>query len=150
MPKKKKEEKETNNKQKVLLIVSIICIIGVILCVILILNNKNKTEEFKIDGLDIVEKEDLLKDTNVDTLLVTDQVLYKQEGTYKFSAIVNNKTDSDYYVKNLYVTFTVNNTEKKILVAKDTNIKANDIKTINISFDNVMKDVTKIEYSIEK
>lgn len=152
MPKKKEKETNTNdNKRIVLIVIAVIAFIGAIIFAIMTINKSNKkAEEFKIDGIDIIKNKDILKDTKVDTLDITNQVLYNKNDSSSFSAIINNNNDTDYYIKELYVVFNIGEEKKKILVTRDTTIKANDKKVIDISFDSDMLNVTKIDYMIEK
>ena len=149
MPKKK--EKENNNKKQIILIiVSIIALIGTILFIIMTVKGKKEPEEFKIDGIDIIKNKEIVKDTKVDSLDITDQILYNKDGISTFNGVINNNTNEDFYVKNLYVVFTTNKEEEKLLILTDTTIKANDIRIIDVSFDKDMLDITKIDYIIEK
>lgn len=149
---KKNTKKELNIDYKKIILISIIvlAISGTITFLVLTFNNNEEKEEFKIEGIDIASNKDILKDTKVDTLEVTNQVLYNRDNMSNYSAIIKNDNTTDYNIKSLYVVFTVNDETIKMLATEDSTIKANNQKIINISFDKDILSTTKIEFIIEK
>ena len=127
-----KNDKMTKNKKQIILItISVIAIIGTIIFGIKIIKDKPKNEEFKIDGIDIIKKDNLLKDTKVDSLDITNQVLYNINEMTTYSAIIENNTDSDFYVKELYINLNIGEEEKKILIVKNETVKSKDKKDLS-------------------
>lgn len=149
---KKNTKKELNIDYKKIILISIIvlAISGTITFLVLTFNNNEEKEEFKIEGIDIASNKDILKDTKVDTLEVTNQVLYNRDNMSNYSAIIKNDNTTDYNIKSLYVVFTVNDEIIKMLATEDSTIKANNQKIINISFDKDILSTTKIEFIMEK
>ena len=149
---KKNTKKELNIDYKKIILISIIvlAISGTITFLVLTFNNNEEKEEFKIEGIDIASNKDILKDTKVDTLEVTNQVLYNRDNMSNYSAIIKNDNTTDYNIKRLYVVFTVNDETIKMLATEDSTIKANNQKIINISFDKDILSTTKIEFIMEK
>lgn len=149
---KKNTKKELNIDYKKIILISIIvlAISGTITFLVLTFNNNEEKEEFKIEGIDIASNKDILKDTKVDTLEVTNQVLYNRDNMSNYSAIIKNDNTTDYNIKSLYVVFTVNDETIKMLATEDSTIKANNQKIINISFDKDILSTTKIEFIMEK
>lgn len=146
----KKKTESTDKKRIILIAVAIIAFIGSIVFIILTINRDDKEEEFKIEGIDFTENENILKDTKVDTLDITNQILYNKNEISTFSAIIKNNNDTDYIIKELYAIFSINKETKKVLVAKNMTIKSQDEQIINISFDQDMLKTTKIEYELDK
>lgn len=149
---KKNTKKELNIDYKKIILISIIvlAISGTITFLVLTFNNNEEKKEFKIEGIDIASNKDILKDTKVDTLEVTNQVLYNRDNMSNYSAIIKNDNTTDYNIKSLYVVFTVNDETIKMLATEDSTIKANNQKNINISFDKDILSTTKIEFIMEK
>lgn len=146
----KKKIESIDKKRIILIVVAIIAFIGSIVFIILTINRDDKEEEFKIEGIDFTENENILKDTKVDTLDITNQILYNRNEVSTFSAIIKNNNDTDYTIKELYAIFSINKETKKVLVAKNMTIKSQDEQIINISFDQDMLKTTKIEYELDK
>ena len=146
----KKKTESTDKKRIILIAVAIIAFIGSIVFIILTINRDDKEEEFKIEGIDFTENENILKDTKVDTLDITNQILYNKNEISTFSAIIKNNNDTDYIIKELYAIFSINKETKNVLVAKNMTIKSQDEQIINISFDQDMLKTTKIEYELDK
>ena len=148
MPKKKTES--IDKKRVILIAVAIIAFIGSIVFIILTINREDKQEEFKIEGIDFTKNENILKDTKVDTLDITNQILYNKNEVSTFSAIIKNNNNTDYTIKELYAIFSINKETQKVLVAKNMKIKSQDEQIINITFDQDMLKTTKIEYELAK
>lgn len=148
--KNKKSENDVNYKNIILIVISVCAIFGTVLFIYLTLKDSKKDDEFKIEGIDITPNKDMLKDTKVDTLDITSQVLYNRNDMSIFNAIIVNNNDTDFNIKKLYALFTINGETKKILLTENSVVKAKDKKAINLSFDTDMLSTTKIEYVLEK
>lgn len=136
--------------QKVLIAVSIIIIlVSITTGIYLILNPKDKPE-FKIEGIDTAENKEILKDTTVEELKITDISLLTREGISTFQAKITNPTNKEVNINTLYVIFYEEQKENKVPVLQNIKLVANDSTYINITSDTDLSKTTKIEYSIEK
>ena len=142
-------KKEINKKTIILVIVSILCVVGSIFLIKLTLKPKEKEEKFEIEGIEITQNEDLLKDTKVGDFDITNQVLYNTDGVSLFSAIVENNTEKDMKIARLYAIFTINEQEEKLVLLDDIEIKQGTTFPINITFDRDVLNTTNIEYVLE-
>ena len=139
------------DKKKVTLIVSILVIILSVILSILIITNKEDEEKPSnvINGITLPETKDILKDTTVENLKITNISLLTRDGMSTYKAQVVNETDKDINIDSLYVIFYEGEEQKKIPALKDSIVKANDKTYINISFETDLSKTTKIEYVIE-
>lgn len=139
-------------KNKKLLIPCLILIIlASISIIIYMLVNKDKDpQEYTIDGIDLVENKEILKDTNVENLKITNVSLLTRNGISSYKAEVENNTEEDINIKKLYVIFYENETKNEIAVLSNTTIKTNNKTYINITFESDYSKTTKIEYRLEK
>ena len=136
-------------KNKIILIVSIIIILASILFSILMLTKKDEEEPFTIEGINLPENKDILKDAKVNELDITDISLLTREGISSYKATISNNTDKDINISNLYAVFYQDTEEIKILALKDAVIKSNNSTFISISSETDLSNITKIEYVIE-
>ena len=140
-------------KKKILIILTPIVVIASIIFMVKTINdhnNSNTGETLKIDGIDVIKNNDILKDITVDNLVVTNQVMYNSNQTSNYSAIITNTSNSDIDFASIYVVFNIKGEEKKILVLDDSTIGALDNLPIKVSFDNNASDVTNIRYEVNK
>ena len=104
------------DKKKIIVIVSLIAIIAAsIITNIYILSNQEKDNEFKIDGITSTENKDILKDTKVGNLDITNITLFNNNGTSVYKAKISNNTNKDININKLYVVFSENEKENKKL-----------------------------------
>lgn len=140
-----------NNKQKTLIVALVLIIIASVATVIYAIAKNNKEEEpFKIEGIEVAENKSILKDTKVDNINITNVSLLTRNGLSTYKAIATNNTEKDIHIDKLYITFSINDKEKKMEVLNNVTIKAGESNNITISFESDMKSTSKIEYSIEK
>ena len=146
----KKESKKISNKQKIIVIIAPLIILAcIIFTVKTIVDNNNREEETaKIDGLDVVDNDKLLKDIATSDLKITKQSIINVDNMSNYHATITNTLNSDYHIDYLYAIFTVNGKEITSLVSIDTTLKANEERKINISFDTDISNATKIEYKV--
>ena len=130
----------------------IICLVFIILLSIgtsiYILINKKEKSEFKVDGIETVQNENILNDTTVENLQITNASLLTRDGISTYSAEVNNLTENDITIDKLYVTFYEGDIENKILALFNASIKANGKAYINITSENDLSNTDKITYTI--
>ena len=135
-------------KNKIILIVSIIVIIGSITLSVLTLTKKEE-EPFTIEGINLPENKEILKDAKVDELDIIDVSLITREDISSYKATVANNTDKDITINNLYVVFHQDEEEIKILALKNATIKSKTSTFISIASEIDLSKATKIEYVIE-
>ena len=138
------------DKKKIIVIVSLIAIIAAsIITNIYILSNQEKDNEFKIDGITSTENKDILKDTKVGNLDITNITLFNNNGTSVYKAKISNNTNKDININKLYVVFSENEKENKKLALSNGMIKANGETYINISSPEDLTKSTDIKYVLE-
>ena len=138
------------DKKKIIVIVSLIAIIAAsIITNIYILSNQEKDNEFKIDGITSTENKDILKDTKVGNLDITNITLFNNNGTSVYKAKISNNTNKDININKLYVVFSENEKENKKLALSNGMIKANGEAYINISSPEDLTKSTDIKYVLE-
>ncbi len=140
-------KKEGSTKQNVivagLILVILICVFFSIKTIV---NSGKKDEKPRNDN---AVSEEVLKDTKVGNLSITNARLVVQDGVTSFMATATNETESDYHVNVLYVTFTSGNTTRKIPVLSDITIRPNEHTPIALTLDSDISDTTKIDYDIK-
>lgn len=136
------------NKKKLLMIGSIIVII-ISIIVIIIMLNKNQKEKFTIDGISLPQNKEVLKESSVENLKISDVSLLTRNGTSTYKATISNDTEEDIDIKILYVVFYEKNVEYRAIALYDTQILATKEKYIDITSDKDLSNITKIEYVLE-
>lgn len=137
------------DKKKLLTIGSIIVIIVSIIAIIVLVVNKDKEEEFTIDGINLPTNKEILKESTIDNLKITDISLLTRDGISTYKATVTNESDEDIDINALYVIFYEGDTENKTLALYDTKISSKEEKYINITSELDLTNTTKIEYVLE-
>ena len=130
------------DRKRILFIVGIILII--ILGIIAINISKNKKTEEK-DNLN----ENLLKDTTVENLTITNQTVNAKEGSSNYIAIVTNNSNVNYQINKLYVIFTVDNKEIKALLLYDMTLSPGDSIPVSVTVDEDITKATNVTYRYE-
>ncbi|MBQ2873473.1 MAG: hypothetical protein IJE89_05690 [Bacilli bacterium] len=136
-------------KKKIILIISVIVIIISIIMSILLLTSKDKEEPFTIDGIDLVENKDILKDKEVNNLNITDVSLLTRDGISTYRAMVSNNTNVDIKINKLYVKFYLDSEEIEIVVLNNTTLKSNGSTYISVTSETDLSKVKRIEYVME-
>ena len=137
------------DKKKILLIGSIIVIIVSVIASILLVMKKEPVNEFKIDGIDLPQNKEILKDTTIKELDITNVSLLIREGISSYSAKITNNTNKEIKIDNIYVTFIENEKENKILALKNRTLKPEEYTYIKITSESDLSKTTKIEYTLE-
>ena len=130
------------DRKRILFIVGIILII--ILGIIAINISKNKKTEEK-DNLN----ENLLKDTTVENLTITNQTVNAKEGSSNYIAFVTNNSNVNYQINKLYVIFTVDNKEIKALLLYDMTLSPGDSIPVSVTVDEDITKATNVTYRYE-
>ena len=130
------------DRKRILFIVGIILII--ILGIIAINISKNKKTEEK-DNLN----ENLLKDTTVENLTITNQTVNAKEGSSNYIAIFTNNSNVNYQINKLYVIFTVDNKEIKALLLYDMTLSPGDSIPVSVTVDEDITKATNVTYRYE-
>lgn len=136
------------DKKKILIIVLCIVILGSIMASINILT-KDEPVNNNIEGIHTIENDNLLKDTKIEKLSIENQSLIGRNNSTMFIAKIINKTDSEYYVDRLYVTFKIDGKLEKILLLEDVTFTKGQEKNINMTIDRDVTSTTEINYVIE-
>ena len=135
-------------KKKILIIVSTLAII-LSLTIITYTLNKNKNEpQFIIEGIEIPQNKDILNDTTINNLKISNISLITKNELSTFKASITNIKEENTKINKLYVVFHINNQKHKILALYDTTITKEE-KYINITTETILTNTTKIEYIIE-
>lgn len=138
------------DKKKIILIIgAIIAILLSVAVVIYTKNTKEKTPDFTIEDINLPKYKDILKDTKVNNLDITDVSLITIEGVSTFKATLKNNTNSDVTIKKLYVIFYEGDNKNKILALFDTTAASGKEMYINVTSETNLTNTTKIEYVIE-
>lgn len=137
------------NKKKILIVCLVIVIIASIITNIYILSNKPEENTFKIDGIDTLDNQDILKDATIEGLKITNISLITREGISTYKATITNTTDKEIDINQLYVTFYEDKKENKILALMNTNLEPNASTNISITSESDLSGTTNIKYAIE-
>ena len=137
-------------KKIIIVIALILTIISIIGISVYKLTTKEEKNEFTIEGIDLVENKEILKDAEVENLKITNISLLTREGISTYSAQINNDTTTDITVDKLYVTFYEGDKVTKILALSNAKIKQKGKAYINTTSNENLTKTTKITYSIEK
>lgn len=137
------------DKKKILLIGSIVIILASVIASIYIISTKEEEPEYTIDGIDLPENKNILKDSTVENLKITSASLLTRDGISTYTAQVSNNTETNIDIDSLYVVFYEGEKENKILALKDSTITANNKTYINITSETDLSKTTKIEYVLE-
>ena len=138
------------DKKKIILIICLIVIIlASIITNIYFLKDNKETNKLKIDGITTTENKEILKDTKVNQLDITNISLLNNNNTSVFKAKVSNNTNEDIEIKKLYIVFYENEKEKKIPGLINVIIKSGDSTFINISSSTDLTKSTDIKYVLE-
>lgn len=145
MKKNNKNKNGNDKKQNLILVASVIVILicAFISIKTIVKNNQNKKEENNSADKDV------LKDTKVGNLTITDARLEVNNDVTSFMAIVTNDTTEDYHFNTLYITFTVDGITSTIPILQDITLNPNESKPIILTLDSNVSETTKIEYIIE-
>jgi hypothetical protein len=128
------------DKKKILFIIGLVLI--VILGIIAINISKKNKEPEPVDTLN----ENILKDTTVDGLHITNQAVITRDGISTYTANITNETSETKYIDEFYITFTVDGKKISALAIKDTNITSNQTLPISLMYDEDISKATKVEY----
>lgn len=137
------------DKKKILIVCSILIILVSIIASIYIVSSKEEEPEFTIDGINLPENKEVLKDATVEDLKITDVSLMSRDETSTFKATVSNDTDKDITIDKLYIIFYEEKKETKAMALYNTTVESNEETYINITLEKELTKVTKIEYVLE-
>ena len=137
------------DKKKILIIGSIVAVILSVAVIIYVASKPEEEPEFTIDGINLPTNKDILKDTIIENLEITNTSLIIKNGTSNFRATISNKTDKDIKINKLYVIFREEDKENKILALYDSLVSPGEDSYINITSEKDLTNTSKIEYVIE-
>ncbi len=137
------------NKQKIIIIVLILVILGCLTASIIMIKNNPKNQN-ELDNFNNIDNQEVLKNTEVEGLTISNQILSVDESMSTYKAIIANTTDKSVSLKKLYITFTKEQDEFEVIALSNISLDINEEKIINVSVDRNLKDVKKIDYRIEK
>lgn len=149
MPKKKSKKKKEMNKKKIFLIIALIIIIAAgLVASSYILLNKDDNETKKIDGIDIITGNDILKDKEIDNLTITNQSIIIRNDISVYQATLVNNSNSLIDINNLYIIFKTDNNNIKSLALLNNKLLSNESKSISVVLDTKLDNLTGIEYML--
>lgn len=98
------------------------------------------------DNIVNIDNLDVLKDIKYDNIDIMDQTITVNDNTSNYIATIKNNTTTDYEIDELYVIFYQEDSQKEVLVLKNTTILKDSTRTINLSINDSLAKITKIEY----
>lgn len=138
------------DKKKLIMIGSVTAIIVSVVAIIFLVTKKDTESEYKIDGIDLPENKEILKDQTIaDDIEITNISLLTRDGISSYKATIKNTSDKDIKIKTLYVIFYENDIENKTLALYDTNLVSQKEQYISIKSETDLSNTTKIEYVLE-
>lgn len=140
-----------SKKQKILIIVfSIIIIACIILTVVLVKKgDKSETNNTEEDSFLVTNKE-LLKEATVEGLKISDISIMKGEEISTYTATVTNEKDEAIHIDNLFVIFTIDDTDYATKGLQDIDLEAKATQNIEIGIDQNLSKASKITYELNK
>lgn len=138
------------NKKILLIICLVIIVLVLIITNIYIQPNKPKENQFNIEGIENVKNEEILKDTAIEELAITNISLLTRDGISTYKAIVTNTNTDKVNIDKLYVIFKEESQENKILALSNINLGPNSSTNITITSESDLSKITSIQYVIEK
>lgn len=135
--------------KKLLIVCLIIIILASTITNIYILSNKDNEEKTN-NGITTVDNLDVLKDTTVNDLDITNVSLLTKGGMSSYKAVVTNNTQNEVNIDKLYVEFYKEGTNSKILALSNVKLQPNEQTNIKITTETDFSKVTEIKYTIEE
>lgn len=137
------------DKKKIIIIGSIVAVLLSIAVIIYVTTKTPNNEEYTIDGIDLPKNKEILNDTTVDNLKITDISLLTRNGVSTFKATVSNETAEDIIINKLYVVFYEGEKENKIPAIANATLSPGEKTYINITSESNLSNTSKIEYILE-
>lgn len=137
-----------DKKKFVLLTIAGVVILGLIILIFVIKNN-TETPDNNIDGVNTVNKKEVIKDQTVGTLLFNDVSLIVINGETNFYATVTNKGKTDYQINNLFVNFQDTDIDYKILALSNIKLSPESSTEIRLMIDGDLSNVQSVKYLLE-
>jgi len=138
------------NKKKILIIGSIIAIMLSIALIIYVTTKPKDTPiDNQIEGITLPTNKNILKDVTINNLKITNISIMKRDNISTYKATVTNETQVDIKINKLHVIFYEGDNENKVLALSETTLAPNNKMYINITSENDLTKVTKINYVIE-
>ena len=137
-----------DKKKKIFVGLGILLLLSLVVLVISTVT-KPKKEEFKIDGIELPEHKEILKDKTIGDIKITDVSLLTRDGTSIFKARVYNTSDNDLTINKLIVVLFLENEEKRVEILRDAKIAPGEFTYVSITSLTDLSKVTKIEYVLE-
>ena len=135
--------------KKILIIASIIAILLSIGVVIYAVTKPKKEYEFTIDNMTLPTSKDIIKDTQIGGLKITNIAIITSDGMSTFNATVVNEKKENIIINRLYIIFYEGDIEYPKLALYDTHISAGKEAYINITSETDLTNITNIEYILE-
>lgn len=136
------------SKNKIILLtISGILIIGLVVFVIILKNNKVNPDN-KIEGVNSVKINEVIKDQTVGNLKISNVSLLVINGETNFRALVSNEGE-DSQIDNLYIHFTGDNLDYKFLGLSNTYLKNGESVEIRLNIDDDLSNATSVKYLLE-
>ena len=138
------------NKKKILIIGSIVAILlSIAVIVYAATKSNNDPKDNYIEGINLPSNKDILKDATVNNLKISKVSVVTRDNISTYKATVSNETSASIKINKLYVIFYEGDAQRKVLALSETNLAPNKKTYINITSENDLTKVTKIEYVIE-
>ncbi len=137
-------------KNKIIIgLLSLVILVSISLSIYFLVRDKNdKNNELEINGMDVLNDKDILKDTFYGDLSITNQVLFTQNGISNYSALVSNNSDIGLiYVDDMYIIFELEDETFSSLALHDVKFESGKSLDISVSFDRDISKVKKISFS---
>lgn len=137
-----------DKKKIILLVISAVVIIGLVIFLIGIKNNEVTPDE-KIDGVEIVKAEELIKEQVIDNLKFSNISLIIMNGESNFYATVTNQSPVDYQINNLYINFLGDNLDHKALALSNLSLAPGASTEIRLMIDTDLTNAKSVKYLLE-
>lgn len=137
-----------DNKKKIIIGIVFLLVVAIIFLIIAIVN-KPDNEEFKIEGIDLPQNKEVLKDTTIGDIKITNVSLLTSNGISTYKARVYNTSNDDLIIKKLAVVFEEDDIKNNVEVLRDAKIASGEFTYINITSEKDLSNIDKIEYVLE-
>ena len=121
-------------------------ILGLILMLVF---KKEPQEEFKIDGIDLPENKEVLKDTQVEDLKITNVSIITRDGKSSFTASVENTSDTSTKINTLTIVFYEGDNKLEAIALYNTELYSNQKTNIKLTIEKDLTKTNKIEYILK-
>lgn len=137
-----------DKKKAILLVISGIIIIALIIFIISIKNNK-VTSEDKIEGVEFIKSNEIIKEQVIDNLKFSNVSLIVMNGESHFYATVTNQNQTDYKINNLSINLLGDDVDYKALALSNITLNPGAKTEIQLTIDADLTNTKSVKYLLE-